>query len=175
MAAKRGSRIVVVSSSAAWMGTINYDDPNFTARPYKPWPAYVQSKVANLVFAETLNEMLGTSGSPIACVSVHPGVTTTELQRHWPSVRLLAALTAMKPALGALPTAFAATAPSAEGGRFYGPDGLFGMRGYPAGAKKISRANQDAFTPENKQRLWEMSESMTGINYARTMGLRRGA
>ena len=71
----------------------------------------------------------------------------------------------MAPPQGALPTLYAATAPDAGGGCFYGPDGLFEARGYPVGVKKQNRTNQAAFTAENKEGLWTMSEEMTGLKF----------
>ena len=47
------------------------------------------------------------------------------------------------------------------GGDFYGPSGLAEMRGYPKKAA-ASRLSQD---PQIAERLWEMSERLTGIDY----------
>ena len=161
--AETGSRVVVLSSVASRMGTIDYDDPNYENKPYKAWPAYCQSKLANLVFAEHLEEKLNAAASPIHCVAAHPGWTNTDLQRSWLAARLFGKLCAMSAPQGALPTLYAATAPDARGGCFYGPDGWFEARGYPMGVKKQNRTNRDAFTAENKTRLWAMSELMTGM------------
>jgi NAD(P)-dependent dehydrogenase (short-subunit alcohol dehydrogenase family) len=46
-----GSRVVVVSSSAAHGGRIDFEDPNFDKRRYRDWLAYSQSKLANSLFA----------------------------------------------------------------------------------------------------------------------------
>ena len=161
-----GSRVVVLSSVASRMGTIDYDDPNHEHKPYKAWPAYCQSKLANLVFAEHLEEKLNAAGSPIHCVAAHPGWTNTDLQRNWSAARLFGKLCAMPAPQGALPTLYAATAPDARGGCFYGPDGWFEARGYPVGVKKQNRTNREAFTAANKERLWSMSEEMTGLKLA---------
>lgn len=43
------ARIVNLASSANYGGTINFDDLNWTKRQYSKWPAYCQSKLANVV------------------------------------------------------------------------------------------------------------------------------
>lgn len=163
--AEDGSRVVVLSSVASRMGPIDYDDPNYERKPYKAWAAYCQSKLANLVFAEHLEEKLNAAGSPVHCVAAHPGWTNTDLQRSWLAARIFGKICAMKAPQGALPTLYAATAPDARGGCFYGPDGLFEARGYPVGVKKQNRTNRAAFTAENKEGLWTLSEEMTGMKF----------
>jgi len=65
-------------------------------------------------------------------------------------------------AMGALPQLYAATAPYVFGGEYIGPDGLFGMSGYP---KKV-RASKKAYDEQVAARLWEVSVEMTGVDYA---------
>ena len=64
-------------------------------------------------------------------------------------------------AAGALPTMFAASAPEAQGGGFYGPNGFGGMKGAPV-AVAIKPAGQDL---EAARRLWSVSEKLTGITW----------
>jgi hypothetical protein len=64
-------------------------------------------------------------------------------------------------AQGALPTLYAATAPEAEGGAYYGPDGPAELRGHPQQAR-IPRA---ALTEADAARLWKMSEDLTGVQF----------
>lgn len=75
------SRIVVLSSLMHKYGTIELNDLHFDkGRSYGATSAYSQSKLANLLFANTLaEECAGTSVTP---VSVHPGVIQTNLIRH---------------------------------------------------------------------------------------------
>ena len=70
-------------------------------------------------------------------------------------------LFAQDAAMGALPTLFAATAADAENGDYIGPDRLFSTRGHPIRAAASQRANnvQDA------ERLWSISESLTGVEF----------
>jgi protochlorophyllide reductase len=59
-------------------------------------------------------------------------------------------------AMGALPQLYAATAPKAEPGGFYGPGGLGNLKGYPK-ACRIAPAALDAATCEQ---LWGVSAEL---------------
>ncbi|MCB9787661.1 MAG: SDR family oxidoreductase [Deltaproteobacteria bacterium] len=155
-----GARIVVVSSLAHKMGSIHFDDLHFT-RGYRAWPAYGQSKLANLLFLDELNRRLQAAGSPIVATAAHPGWTRTELQRNSLSARVFGPLLAMETARGALPTLRAALDPDAEAGAYFGPDGPFEVRGAPAPASR-TRKSRDRDTA---RRLWEVSEQLTGVHY----------
>jgi hypothetical protein len=63
---------------------------------------------------------------------------------------------------GALPSLYGATAPEVRGGQYFGPDGLFGMRGHPKAVSFVRRARD----PESARRLWEVSEELTGVRFA---------
>ena len=63
--------------------------------------------------------------------------------------------------IGALPQLYAATAPDAGSGRFYGPAHLAENRGYPKEVQPIKPA-QD---PETAARLWSVSEELTGVGF----------
>jgi len=156
-----GSRVVVVSSTAATRGVMTFDDLQFQKRGYSPWAAYGQSKLANQLFTLELQRRLKASGSPVLVTAAHPGWTATDLQRTSPTARFLNRYLAMQPPQGALPTLRAATDPGATGGDYYGPDGLFQMRGYPKliNMVKLARNPDDAF------RLWEISEELTAVRY----------
>lgn len=49
-----GSRIVNVSSMGHRAGRLHRSDPMFERRHYRRWPAYLQSKLANLLFTAEL-------------------------------------------------------------------------------------------------------------------------
>ena len=73
------SRIVVLSSSAYAMGTINRKDL-LSEQSYSANFAYCQSKLANILFTrEIAKRLLGTG---VVANSLHPGAVQTELQRH---------------------------------------------------------------------------------------------
>lgn len=47
-------RIVIVSSKAHEMGSIDLDDLHYKKRKYSNWKAYGQSKLCNALFAKEL-------------------------------------------------------------------------------------------------------------------------
>jgi NAD(P)-dependent dehydrogenase (short-subunit alcohol dehydrogenase family) len=52
-----GARVVTLSSLAHKMGDLQVADPNYEARRYSAWPAYGQSKLANVNFTLTVNSL----------------------------------------------------------------------------------------------------------------------
>ncbi len=156
-----GSRVVVVSSAAHKWGEIDFDDLNWEKRGYKKWASYGQSKLANLMFAYELQRRLERAGRTTSVTAAHPGWTATELQRHAGFIQLASNLFAMPAWQGALPTLYAATAPEARGGEYFGPDGWGEMRGYPA---KVT-SNSLSHDPHIAARLFDLSESLTNVRY----------
>jgi len=154
-----GARVVNVSSGAHRFGAINFDDLNWE-QGYNPMRAYSQSKLANLLFTLELNHRLAELGTDTIATAAHPGWTLTGLQRG--PAHLLSRVIGQSADVGALPTLRAAVDPSARSNDYYGPDGLMEMRGYP---KRVntSAAARDAATA---QRLWAVSEEMTGVAFA---------
>lgn len=67
-------------------------------------------------------------------------------------------------AQGALPTLYAATAPQATPGAYYGPDKFNETRGYPTLAQLPSQAHDAAVAA----RLWEVSEQLTSVCFGVT-------
>jgi len=156
-----GARVVVVASAAQRAGKIDFDDLNWERRPYRPWAAYGQSKLANMLFALELQRRLAASGSQVRATAAHPGWTATDLQRTTAWVRLLNPLFGMKPAGGALPTLRAATDPAAQGGSYWGPRGLLEISGPPVPARIPKHAQDEAVAA----RLWQISEALTGVAF----------
>jgi NAD(P)-dependent dehydrogenase (short-subunit alcohol dehydrogenase family) len=156
-----GSRVVVVSSTAATRGVMNFDDLQFEKRGYAPWLAYGQSKLANQLFTRELQRRLRAAGSRVLVTAAHPGWTATDLQRTSPTAKFLNRFFAMKPPQGALPTLRAATDPGAAAGDYYGPDGFLQMRGYPKRIGMVKRA----YNESDAARLWEISEKLTGVRF----------
>jgi NAD(P)-dependent dehydrogenase (short-subunit alcohol dehydrogenase family) len=159
-------RVVTVSSGAHRLGRINLADPNWEHRRYSRWRAYGQSKLANLMFAYELQRRLTASGSAVISVAAHPGYANTDLQSHTQSIQdqVMAIgnrYFAQSADMGALPTLYAATAPDAVGGAFYGPDGFIEQRGYPhrVGSTRASRDEVVA------RALWQRSEDLTGVRF----------
>jgi NAD(P)-dependent dehydrogenase (short-subunit alcohol dehydrogenase family) len=158
-------RVVSVSSLAHLQGAIRFDDINWE-RAYRPTAAYAQSKLAMLLFALELQRRADAAGWGLVSNAAHPGYARTELIANGPGAAAQAfnlafgPLLGQSPAQGALPQLFAAAAPEAAGGAYYGPAGFLELKGPPAPAKMTARA-QD---PAAARRLWEVSEQLTGAD-----------
>ncbi len=153
----KGARVVTVSSAAHRMGEIDFADLNFADRGYSPWPAYGQSKLANLLFTFELQRRFENAKVDTIATAAHPGWTGTDLQRNSLLARIGNRVFAMKPEQGALPTLRAATDPGIKGGEYYGPHGIKEMRGYPV---KVG-TSPAATNREDAGRLWDVSEELT--------------
>ena len=155
-----GARVVNVSSMAHRYGTMDFDNLN-AEKGYDKMPAYGQSKLANLLFTFELQRRLESAGSSVTATAAHPGWTGTDLQRHSGAIRFLNFFFAQPPPMGALPTLRAATDPRAEGGDYFGPRGLYEIRGYPkpVGSTPAAKNELDA------GRLWDISEKLTGVSF----------
>jgi NAD(P)-dependent dehydrogenase (short-subunit alcohol dehydrogenase family) len=160
-------RVVTISSNAHQLGRIDFDDLQ-SRRRYRRWRAYNQSKLANLLFMLELDRRARAAGLPLASVGAHPGYSATNLQFAAPPLvdrlvmRVLNRLLAQSGEDGALPVLYAATMPGLPGASYVGPDGRGGWRGKPQPVG-MSRRAQD---PDTARRLWEVSESLTGVSYA---------
>ncbi len=155
------SRIVNVSSIAHKSGNLDFDDLNWEARKYDKMKSYGDSKIANLYFTYELQKKLNEKGSTVKVMAAHPGWTATELQRHAALFRFLNNFFAMKIEQGTLPTLRAASDPDACGGDYYGPDGWQEMRGDPVKVESNARSHDSAIA----QKLWDVSEQLTGVRY----------
>lgn len=161
-------RVVTVASGAHRTGRIRLDDLNWE-RGYKAWPAYGQSKLANLLFVLELQRRLTEAGSSVRALAAHPGWTATNLQQHTGSRvqdTLMAVgnkVLAQSDDMGALPTLFAATQ-DLPGGSYVGPGGFQEMRGHPT----LVGRSMAASDTETARRLWRLSEELTGVTFPLT-------
>jgi NAD(P)-dependent dehydrogenase (short-subunit alcohol dehydrogenase family) len=78
--AKKGARIVNVSSLAHMSGYIDFENIN-AERKYAKWPAYGMSKLANLLFTYETARRLEANGAEAIAVAAHPGWTATNLPK----------------------------------------------------------------------------------------------
>ncbi|QIS09455.1 oxidoreductase [Nocardia arthritidis] len=164
---KIGDRVVTLASIAhkqtpkLWI-----DDLNYEHRRYQRNLAYAQAKLSNLMFARELQRRLAESGSTKRSYAVHPGVSATDLFARTetpldyiskPFIRLIG----HAPAKAAHSTLFAATMPDADPNVYWGPTRWFQSQGpvEPSPSSKLSQ-NRELW-----RRLWEISESMTGVTY----------
>lgn len=172
--ATAGARVVTVASIAHWTGRMPVKDLNWERRSYNKAGAYSQSKLANLMFALELQRRLDAARMDIKSIAVHPGYSATNiffggeaaqaslLRSLWTRVARFGAAVFAQPAeLGALPSLYAATAPEASGGEYYGPNGPFEVRGYPKCAYVSPLARNERIAAE----LWAESERLTGVQW----------
>jgi NAD(P)-dependent dehydrogenase (short-subunit alcohol dehydrogenase family) len=153
------SRIVSTSSFAHLQGNIDFSDINWENRKYSSFQAYSDSKMANLYFTYELAKK-NENGHPLVIVA-HPGWTKTELDRYSAASDFFGRIFAQKVDMGSLPTLRAAFDPEAKPGDFFGPDGWFGIKGYPIKVKSNKLSHNQDFAKE----LWNTSEKLTGIMY----------
>jgi NAD(P)-dependent dehydrogenase (short-subunit alcohol dehydrogenase family) len=159
-------RVVTVASNAHRMGRIRLDDLNWERRRYQRWPAYGQSKLANLLFTLELQRRLTEAGSSVRALAAHPGWASTNLQSHSGSPIHHAAMAIVDRLIGqgeeqgALPTLFAATQ-DLPAGAYAGPDGRGAVRGHPRLVSRSAAASDG----ETARRLWALSEKLTGVRY----------
>ena len=165
-------RIVTIASIAHRRGTLNFSDLQSTKR-YSPMGSYAQSKLADLMFAFELDRRLRRASSRIMSIAAHPGVAHTNLfaggDNHSSAERAIRSVVGHAigivlntDAEGALPTLYAATAPEAVSGGYYGPQGFKEMRGDEVIPAKVEPQAQD---DSAAARLWQVCEDLTRVSY----------
>jgi NAD(P)-dependent dehydrogenase (short-subunit alcohol dehydrogenase family) len=147
----RGSapaRIVFVA--AGWQVPIDFDDPQIT-RDYDGGRAYAQSKLAQVTYAMELAERL--PADEVTVTSLHPAslmptkIVVDEFDRTEDTLED-----------GIESVMRAAVAPELKG-----ITGQFFLRLEPA------RADEHAYDPETRRRLWELSERLVADASSRTV------
>lgn len=161
------SRVVTVASIAHKGGVLNFDDLQ-GERSYNPRKAYQQSKLANLVFGIELDRRLRAIAANTASIIAHPGVAVTSIVSNGMGdglqgriTNVLFPLIAQSDDRGSWPTLYAATSQAARGGAYYGPDGIGEIKGTPVEVQPKPKA----LDPQAGQRLWTVSEELTGVHY----------
>ncbi len=162
------SRVVTVSSLAHKQWKISFDNSLFEyEHSYNRMRAYARSKMANLLFTYELQRRFESRGIHSMALAAHPGASYTNLGRFMED-RFLARL--LKPLIvkvlptakmGALSQIRAATDPDAKGGQFYGPSGFLELAGYPV----LVKSTKSSYNIADAQKLWEVSEKLTGVGY----------
>ena len=160
-------RVVAISSIAHRRGRIDFDDLQGERR-YNGSKAYSQSKLANLMFALELDRRARAEGSRLLSVAAHPGGATTGFVAATGMPRIAAAAAnaaigvfGQDAVRGALPGLYAAAMPDVKGGQYWGPDGFREIKGDPA----LAVVSPHALDQAAWQRLWTVSEQLTGVRY----------
>ncbi|MEV7805393.1 SDR family oxidoreductase [Microbispora sp. NPDC088329] len=170
----RGARVTTMSSSAARSAAIDWADLQ-SERKYSPIRSYGQSKLANLLFGLELDRRSRAGGWGVVSTVAHPGTTLTNLYASGPNLgrtrsapyeRIMTLLLrwglfVQTVDAGLQPALYAATSPQAQGGRFYGPDGIGQFTGGPTELPlyRSVRVERDA------ARLWTVSERLAGVEF----------
>ncbi|OIH94532.1 SDR family oxidoreductase [Curtobacterium sp. MCBA15_001] len=160
-------RVATMSSLAAMMGRIRFDDLQWTRR-YSPFRAYAQSKLADLLLALHLHTLSVELDWPLVSTAAHPGYTRTNLQAAGRSLGGSRPVPGGQRAMpfnqgveqGSEPLLFAAVGRSAVGGAYYGPSGPFGMTG-PTTTVSIPGP---ARSTDLARSLWAVAEDLTGTS-----------
>ena len=164
------ARVVSISSQGHRPGRIRTEDLCFE-RGYSAWPAYFQSKLANLLFTLELQRGFEQAGVEAIAVAAHPGAASTNLGHENPGGLVGNLFAGLRPAveglvtqsaaMGALPTLRAATDPDVVGNDYFGPDGLGEQQGHPVRVGRSARARDEG----TAHWLWTTSEELTGVRY----------
>jgi len=166
------ARIVNVGSLMHRFGKLDLDDLNWERTPYNEWQGYGRSKVAMLSFTMELDRRLRRSGSNIIALGAHPGFANTDVAKNSAGLKAESGFRAwrQKKLEPLIPTAaeavrpiiHAATAEGVSGGDYYGPSGFLEIGGKTARRARVNPVAKDVHIAE---RLWALSESMTGVRY----------
>ncbi|MFI1464247.1 oxidoreductase [Nocardia carnea] len=159
------NRVVTITSSAHSSARIDFDDLHWERRPYSPFGAYGQSKLANLLFTAELQRVLTAAGTAVRSTAAHPGWASTGFEitsgnRVLDRLSALATpLMAHGPEGGALPTLLAAVG-DIPGDSFAGPS-RFGVRGPATLVDRAATAKDSQLA----RRLWTISEDLTHTTF----------
>ena len=170
---REGGRIVMVSSRGHHATDVDLDDPNWTRGNYEPFIAYGRSKTANILFAIELDRRLKRRG--IRATALQPGGIRTELLRHTSLEMLqqIAAAAAEQSADGKPPpvkTVEQGAATSIWAGFIGSADEVGGRYCEDCHVADVQPSGEGvrsyAVDPATATKLWTLSETMVGENFA---------
>ncbi|MCG6120092.1 MAG: SDR family NAD(P)-dependent oxidoreductase, partial [Blastomonas sp.] len=155
LAASDSARIITIASEIHRHGTIAFDDPSLTD-DYSVNKALAQSKLANILFTRALTKRL--EGTGALAFSVHPGHVKTAFTRDlrgWFGLFVkLISVRFVSPDDGARTGVYLATT-----------SGLEDQAGGYFKECAVAQPSEFALSDQNAERLWELSEQMTGIQF----------
>ena len=149
---------------------LNFDNL-FLEKEYHQMKAYEQSKLANLLFSYELSRRFEKADLSIESIAAHPGFVKSNIMKSNEHTQrsfgfnlifnLFNIILAMPPKKGALGIMRAATDRSIRNGEYVGPTKIGGFRGLP----KLMESSDLSYNEGDAQKLWEMSEQLTGVKY----------
>ncbi|MEM6832000.1 MAG: SDR family oxidoreductase [Pseudomonadota bacterium] len=150
------ARIITIASEIHRKATINFDDVNLS-EGYGASAALGQSKLANILFTRALAKRI--EGTGVEAYSLHPGHVRTAFTRDikgWFKIFIkVISLRFLSPDQGAACGVYLATAPSLENAN----------GNYFIDCKPIAPSDY-ALNDQIAERLWTLSEQMTGLTGA---------
>jgi NAD(P)-dependent dehydrogenase (short-subunit alcohol dehydrogenase family) len=169
-AAPAGGRVVNVASLAHRRAALGLDDFQ-SEKSYIPMGAYGRTKLAMLIFALELDRRAKRNQWNLTSMAAHPGWARTDIIGNGMGggglnlkamlIGTVFGLVAQSAQQGALSSLYAAMAPEAQAGAYYGPTGWNETRGAPGPSRIFPQAqDHDAGT-----RLWVLSEALTGVTF----------
>ncbi len=171
--AANGARVVSLSSIGHRICPPDLEDPNFERTEYNKWMSYGRAKSANSLFAIGLDKR----GEPhnVRAFAVHPGGIMTDLQRFMPEQEKRAMgwidehgnvnERFKTPSQGAATSVWCATNAQLDGkGGVYCEDCDIAKL-VPPDHKDFDGVRPWAIDPVLADKLWELSESMTGAKF----------
>lgn len=173
-ALKGDARAVSLSSIGHRICPPDLDDPSFERGKYNKWVAYGRAKSANALFAVGLDARGAPHG--VRAFAVHPGGIMTDLQRFMPEEEKRAMgwinergevdARFKTPSQGAATSVWCAASAQLEGkGGVYCEDCDI-AEAVAADDKGFSGVRPWAIDAGLADRLWEVSERMTGVRFA---------
>jgi NAD(P)-dependent dehydrogenase (short-subunit alcohol dehydrogenase family) len=157
----QAARIVSLSSLGHRRAPVDFEDWNFERRPYDRWQAYGQSKSANALFA------VGANARGVKAFSLHPGAIWTGLSKFMTPEDIAAfekrAQNLKTVQQGAATSVWCAVSRQLDAaGGVYCEDCNI-ARAVPADSQELSGVRPWAIDPTLAERLWVLSEEVTGL------------
>jgi retinol dehydrogenase 14 len=154
LTASAPARVVTVSSAAHASGRIDFEDLQ-GERAYSGQRAYVQSKLANVMFTFELARRV--DGTGVTATVLHPGVVRTSFgaedqAAYFALMARVARLFMKTPAQGAVTPVYLASSPEVEGitGRYFAN-------------RRPKTASKAAYDTAAAARLWQVSAGLAGL------------
>jgi NAD(P)-dependent dehydrogenase (short-subunit alcohol dehydrogenase family) len=165
--ARGQGRLVAMGSVAARRATLDFDNLQSTAAPYRGFDTYKRSKLAQMIFAFELDRRLTAAHSPVTSIVAHPGgaldgLTPSRPPMHTPTFAARLRVLPLAPLAqgkdhAAWPAIRALLDPTASGGQLWAPR-LPRSKGRPV----LETPTAVMTDPATGSRLWDASVETTG-------------